>query len=427
MPPSLLTEIVRSAENGSLFLAFVSLTALTTTFVIANLNLTLTAKFLIFILIVVLYLSFCAAFYLRRKHRMLVEPEIAAAASEAVFNEEVEAKLFALEEAHQFFGASLKFADMFRLVASRLNEIIPFATCVLFVVGDEKTILKAQFAVGKNKSEFTDLKVKTGSGLAGKSLQSGETRIDEQLSEERKIVSAKALNNLQTGIAAPLFRRAEVFGVLVLYGDAKNQFKQNSLELLAAAAERAAPLFISSQGFENNLANALTDALTALPNERAFYLVLENQIAEAQRFQGVRTLTVVTIDIVNFDELNCQYGHATGDRVLGFAAETIRAQLRRMDFLARSTGDEFLAVLPTASESVAREITERVRKSFVVNSFRISPAETIHLQLNFGASSFGNDGETAAVLVKHALLKKKLSKTAAGENKILFFPKEFVN
>src|SRR5207253_4107332 len=110
-----------------------------------------------------------------------------------------------------------------------------------------------------------------------------------------------------------------------------------------------APLVLSSMALERSRANALTDPTTDLPNERAFYLVLENQIAEAQRKQGDRPLTILAIDIKNFEDINRRFGHAAGDRALNFAAQLVKDNLRQMDFLARSTGDEFLVILPTAS------------------------------------------------------------------------------
>lgn len=420
-----LDNFIQFPHKTETFLLLISLAALMVTFVVSNFDINFTAKLAIFISTVLLYVILCFAFYFRPKKQNYTEPKNLQSAE--IFSEDVEAKLFALEEANQFFGASLKYADMFRLVSSRLNEIVPFAACAFFVANEEKTTMNFQFAAGENMREFAGAKIKSGSGLAGIVLQSGKGRIENSLAEDRKIISAKALANLQTGISVPLFKGTEIFGALVLYGNKKNQFDQNSLKLLKAAASRIAPLFISSQAFENNLTNALTDNLTSLPNERAFYLVLENQIAEAQRFRGERPLTILTIDVKNFDEVNQKYGHAAGDRLLVFAADKIKAQLRQMDFLARMNGDEFFAVLPTATESITKEIIERVRKTFVLNPFKVTPIKTIHLQLNFGASSFGQNGETIEGLIKYAVLKKQQSKNSAAENKILFYPKEFVN
>ena len=53
--------------------------------------------------------------------------------------------------------------------------------------------------------------------------------------------------------------------------------------ILDAIGERAAPLVLASIARERSQENALTDVTTDLPNERAFHLVLENQVAEAVR------------------------------------------------------------------------------------------------------------------------------------------------
>ncbi len=210
-----------------------------------------------------------------------------------------------------------------------------------------------------------------------------------------------ALKGLESSLAVPLFRGGDVFGVLTLYGNTEINFNAHSILLIEAVATRVAPLFLSSMAFERSVSNALTDALTNLPNERAFYLVLENQIAESERNRDGRPLTVLTIDIKNFTELNQKFGHAAGDQILVFTADTIKKQLRQMDFLARLTGDEFLAVLPTASDEITLEIIERIEKAFVSNPYSMSEQEKIHFQLNFGAATFWKDGETANQLLQH--------------------------
>ena len=197
--------------------------------------------------------------------------------------------------------------------------------------------------------------------------------------------------------------------------------------ILEAVASRIVPLLSGSLAFEKSLSNALTDALTNLPNERAFYLVLENKIAEAQRLSEKRQLTVLVMDIRNFRDINEQYGHSTGDKILTFGAETIKNQLRQMDFLARSSNDEFFAVLPTASEEITEEIIKRIERAFVLNPYKIAHEENVHLQISFGAATFLQDGETAQELLHLALVKKKQSKSDDKNNQVLFFPKEFIN
>lgn len=425
-------KIQNSPENrtavfnlGHIILASVSLCALVVTFLTVNFNLDFQTKFVVFLATVFLYLAAYAAFYVSQRQRLsglFADAEV----STGVFSREIETKLLALEEANEFFGASLKSADMFRLVTSRIKEIIPFAASALFIADENNARLKVVFADGENAVSLVNLETNSGEGLAGKTFTSRRPQLDEKLFLDKSLVFAGALNNIASAVSVPLFRGAEVFGALVLYAKDAGDFDADSLQLLEAVGTRAAQLFLSSFAFEKSLSNALTDALTNLPNERAFYLVLENKIAESQRFRELRPLTVLTVDVKNFNELNQKFGHAAGDRILSFVAEAVKKQLRQMDFLARSAGDEFLAVLPTADEQITREIVERVEKTFLSNSFVVAGREKIHLALNFGAATFWKDGETVGQLLQHARLRKQQSKSTE-KSKVLWFPREFVN
>ena len=134
----------------------------------------------------------------------------------------------------------------------------------------------------------------------------------------------------------------------------------------------------------------------------------------------------VGTNVRNFAEINQKFGHTTGDNLLTFAAQTIKKQLRQMDVLTRSMGDEFLAILPTANEKISADVIERIKRAFISNAFQLSERENINLEINFGAATFWRDGETANELLKTALLRKGQDKSAE-KGKVIWFPKEFVN
>ncbi len=417
----------RNSTAGQIFLTVVSLLALVATFLLDGRDLEYNFKLAVFAAIIVIYLGCCAGIYFwNKKHQQVIEQTVVDKNAFDIFNSEVESRLAALEAANQFFGASLKPHDMFRLAASRIAELVPFAACVLLIDDDSKLNLKSTFAEGVNADFFKGLCYDRLAGLAGKTIASRAVQTDADLSLEGKVLPPNALKDLSCAIAVPLIKNAQVFGVLELFGDPKTNFDENSITLLEAIGERIAPLFANSLTFEQNLSNALTDALTNLPNERAFFLVLENQIAESVRFPEVRPLSILTIDLKNFTEVNQKFGFATGDRVLTFAGEIIKQQLRQMDFLARSSGDDFLAVLPTASEKIASEIIFRIERSLMVKTFEISGGIDIKINLNFGTASFGKDGETAQRLLAVALLKKQQQKSVEP-HKVLWFPSEMAS
>jgi diguanylate cyclase (GGDEF)-like protein len=404
-------------------LTVVSLLALAVTFLLSSSNFSFEIKVGSFAGLLIVYLVSCYTLYYfqnRRDARKIREGD----ATGSPFTSEIEHRLFALEEANKFFGTSLKPPDMFRLVASRVNELVPFAACVLLLKNEHSGALGAAFVDGKNAEALKDPATDYNKGLAGKSIISKNPQIDEGLVTEMASKPSVALEGFRSSIAAPLFRGIEVFGVLQLYSDRK--FDADALTILEAISERVAPLFLSSRAFEKTLSNALTDTVTNLPNERAFYLLLENQVAECQRYRDERVLSIVSVDIKNFTELNNQFGHGVGDRVLSFAADVVKGQLRKMDFLARSVGDEFLAVLPTAPENVALEIVERIERVLATTPFEISDKQFTNLEFNFGWATFWKDGETAPELLQSALLRKQHAKSDEP-SKVLWFPREYVN
>ena len=412
----------KSLKRKYLTLVASSVAVLILTFVISNTNLIFNTKLAIFSAATFIYLLFVFVIY-----RLKDKENISAENASGIFNEETEEKLLILEEAGEFFGASLKSGDMFRLVSGRIGELISFANCSLFLLDETKSHLTIVYSTGENAKSLKNIQIKTSESLAGKTFISGKPQLDDKLLYDRVTFPAEVLENLSGTIAVPLFRNAEIFAVLQLFGNSETKFDENSILLLEAVATRIVPLLSGSLAFEKSLSNALTDALTNLPNERAFYLVLENQIAEAQRLSEKRQLTVLVMDIRNFRDVNEKYGHATGDKVLTFAAGTIKNQLRQMDFLARSSNDEFFAVLPTASEEITGEIIKRIERTFVLNPYKIAYEENVHLQIGFGAATFLQDGETAEELLRLALVKKKQSKSNNSGNQVLFFPKEFIN
>ncbi|MGH2903850.1 MAG: diguanylate cyclase domain-containing protein [Solirubrobacteraceae bacterium] len=101
---------------------------------------------------------------------------------------------------------------------------------------------------------------------------------------------------------------------------------------------------------------ASTDALTGLPNRRAWDVHLAEMFAED------RHLTVTMLDLDHFKEFNDSQGHPAGDRLLRETAAAWREELRAGDFVARLGGDEFALLLPDCAAANALEVVERLRR-----------------------------------------------------------------
>ena len=89
---------------------------------------------------------------------------------------------------------------------------------------------------------------------------------------------------------------------------------------------------------------AMLDPLTGLYNRRFAEQRLAAEVSRSER-KG-HPLTVLTLDLNNFKEINDAHGHAAGDLVLQEFAAHLNKIIRGSDLAARLGGDEFLVVLP---------------------------------------------------------------------------------
>lgn len=108
-------------------------------------------------------------------------------------------------------------------------------------------------------------------------------------------------------------------------------------------------------------AQALTDALTGLPNRRYLDERLKHEISRALRHE--QTLAVMAIDVDDFKRVNDTWGHQKGDEVLIWVARFLRTQVRSHDIAGRMGGDEFLVILPATDLMGAEQLAARFRRT----------------------------------------------------------------
>lgn len=105
---------------------------------------------------------------------------------------------------------------------------------------------------------------------------------------------------------------------------------------------------------------ARLDPLTRLSNRRDFEERGDVEIARARRYG--HPLTLISLDLDNFKAVNDRDGHAAGDRLLRAVAESLSANIRATDVVARTGGDEFVILLPETDSEAAGEIAAKLQE-----------------------------------------------------------------
>jgi diguanylate cyclase (GGDEF)-like protein len=138
-------------------------------------------------------------------------------------------------------------------------------------------------------------------------------------------------------------------------------------------------------------------------------MMLEQRLAECERL-GRESLSVISMDVDDFKEINDRYGHAIGDRLLASLARVIRKELRQMDILSRYAGDEFVAIMPMASQVMAEGVCDRIVKAVSDHEFSVRAGKQIKVGISMGVACFPSDGETTEELLTAAARKMQRNK-----------------
>ncbi|HZP55241.1 MAG TPA: GGDEF domain-containing protein [Candidatus Saccharimonadales bacterium] len=114
------------------------------------------------------------------------------------------------------------------------------------------------------------------------------------------------------------------------------------VQLQRESERRAAETLIERQRGQRSRQEARTDALTGLPNRRAFIEKLNTTLGSLRRHDDLSALLVGDLDY--FKEVNDTFGHPAGDVVLASIGQSMRHSLREA-YVARTGGDEFAAIV----------------------------------------------------------------------------------
>jgi diguanylate cyclase (GGDEF)-like protein/PAS domain S-box-containing protein len=157
---------------------------------------------------------------------------------------------------------------------------------------------------------------------------------------------------------------------------------------------------------------ALSDALTGLPNRRAFQAQAQQLAARVKRAGEPATLAIADLD--HFKSINDRYGHLAGDGVLTAIGAIIHKAARAGDIIGRIGGEEFGMLFPATPPDAARDVAERIRAAVEQAVVQITPDSSLSITISIGLAPLAGELKSAMAQADAALYRAK----RAGRNRV---------
>lgn len=339
-----------------------------------------------------------------------------ALASSIIHEEEESARLLVLESYEILDSAPEKsYDDIARLAAYVCGAPVSLVT----FFDRERQWVKARYSAGMLTGKKLDLPPGTALCEAffqepGRVLQVTDMAVEARFAHAAPAGCAK----LRFYAAVPLYSPAgDVLGCLSVLDRrhrALTPEQGNALETLARQIMELLEMRRTLIGLSE--ANAklgqqnITDALTGIPNRRAYDQKLTEEYSRAKRTGA--PLSILLVDIDNFKDYNDNYGHPAGDAALQSVARVLLSSLRPYDFLARYGGEEFVIILPATDLTDAIVVAERVRGLVASSEF---PHRKFTISIGVARLDVDAGARALVQAADNGLYRAK----AAGRNKVL--------
>jgi diguanylate cyclase (GGDEF)-like protein len=169
--------------------------------------------------------------------------------------------------------------------------------------------------------------------------------------------------------------------------------RRENERLERAVAERSAELAQANRELQEV---SLCDPLTGLRNRRFFQSMIPADASQAVRaYRGSevygrdhRDLMFFLVDIDHFKDVNDEYGHDAGDRVLVQIAQRLGRVVRESDFLIRWGGEEFLVVFRAAERHDGALLASRILKAVNGAEFDLGNERRLARSCSVGWAAF---------------------------------------
>ncbi len=225
----------------------------------------------------------------------------------------------------------------------------------------------------------------------------------------------------------PLVSRGRVQGIMRVTADpaispvfaaSHEPIRTGALDIFKTLANMVSIMIDNLRLVQDLERQSIVDPLTGCYNRRFFDRKSRAEIKRALRYG--EALSFLLVDIDNMKDINDQYGHQAGDRVLIEVTRLLQGHCREEDAVCRYGGDEFLIILVETPLADAERKAQSLRKMVASSTLDIqsSLTEGIRVTISSGVASLSDeidDEEKLFHAVDQALYRAKQGKNSVSK------------
>jgi len=302
--------------------------------------------------------------------------------------------------------STLELNDILTAIMKKAKKLIKAETWSILLLDENTGELFLEKITGKkeNRNRAKKFRLKVGEGIAGWVAQEGLPVIVPDVSIDKRFHSGLDKETdftTRSLMCVPIKSKGTTLGVLEVINKTTNgPFTKDDLNLLMRLVDHAAVAIERASLYQKMAELSITDDLTKLFNTRYLNRTLEMEVLRSNRHGS--SLSLIFMDIDHFKNINDNYGHLVGSKLLVEMGQLLIRSLRTIDIVARYGGDEFVIVLPQTPPNAAIQIAERIRRSVGRNVFLKRDGYSLRLTASFGVASYPESAKSKEDLLRLA-------------------------
>ena len=256
----------------------------------------------------------------------------------------------------QIASSSLDLQRVMDRVVEQAQRLVGAAAAVVELIEGDEMVYQA---VSGTAEEHIGIRLSAGASMSGLCVATGKTLYCSDASTDDRVDRAACERvGAISMVCVPLLHESTVVGVLKAYDPRPDAFGEADLSALKLLSGVIGSHMAHATDYQEQLHASLHDALTGLPNRRAFDRRIAAEAARARRYGDQSA--ICSLDLNGFKQVNDTFGHAVGDEVLRAVARHLEV-LRGEDEAYRVGGDEFALVLVGATQDGAELVARRIQ------------------------------------------------------------------